>query len=39
LLLTELEKDNPFVKKSLLNALANVKPRHLLTRSLMQHLF
>jgi tRNA 2-thiocytidine biosynthesis protein TtcA len=30
MLLTELEKDNPFVKKSLLNALANVMPRHLL---------
>jgi tRNA 2-thiocytidine biosynthesis protein TtcA len=30
LLLSEMEKDNPFVKKSLLKALANVKPRHLL---------
>ncbi len=29
-LLSEMEKDNPFVKKSLLKALANVKPRHLL---------
>ena len=34
MLLTELEKDNPFVKKSLLNALANVKPRHLLDQKL-----
>ena len=33
-LLTELEKENPFVKKSLLTALANVQPRHLLDRQL-----
>lgn len=33
-LLTELEKENPFVKKSLLKALANVQPRHLLDRQL-----
>jgi tRNA 2-thiocytidine biosynthesis protein TtcA len=29
-LLVELEKENPFVKRSLLTALANVQPRHLL---------
>ena len=29
-LLTELEKENRFVKRSLLRALANVQPRHLL---------
>jgi tRNA 2-thiocytidine biosynthesis protein TtcA len=33
-LLKELEKENPFVKKSLLKALANVQPRHLLDRRL-----
>lgn len=33
-LLTELERENPFVKKSLLTALANVQPRHLLDRQL-----
>ena len=33
-LLSTLEKDNPFVKKSLLRALANVQPRHLLDRKL-----
>jgi tRNA 2-thiocytidine biosynthesis protein TtcA len=29
-LLTELEKENPSVKRSLLKALSNVQPRHLL---------
>jgi tRNA 2-thiocytidine biosynthesis protein TtcA len=33
-LLTELEKTNPYVKRSLLSALANVQPRHLLDRKL-----
>ncbi|SNB47443.1 tRNA 2-thiocytidine(32) synthetase TtcA [Geobacter sp. DSM 9736] len=33
-LLTELEKENPFIKRSLLKALANVQPRHLLDRQL-----
>jgi tRNA 2-thiocytidine biosynthesis protein TtcA len=33
-LLKELEQENPFVKKSLLKALANVQPRHLLDRRL-----
>ncbi len=33
-LLTVLEKDNPHVKRSLLRALANVQPRHLLDRQL-----
>jgi tRNA 2-thiocytidine biosynthesis protein TtcA len=33
-LLSTLEKDNPFVKRSLLSALANVHPRHLLDRGL-----
>ena len=33
-LLKELEKENPFVKRSLLKALANVQPRHLLDRRL-----
>lgn len=33
-LLKELEKENPFVKRSLLKALANVQPRHLLDRDL-----
>ena len=33
-LLTELEKENPCVKRSLLKALANVHPRHLLDRQL-----
>jgi tRNA 2-thiocytidine biosynthesis protein TtcA len=30
MLLSELERENPFVKRSLLRALANVQPRHLL---------
>jgi tRNA 2-thiocytidine biosynthesis protein TtcA len=29
-LLTTLEKENPHVKRSLLKALSNVQPRHLL---------
>jgi tRNA 2-thiocytidine biosynthesis protein TtcA len=29
-LLTSLEKENPHVKRSLLRALSNVQPRHLL---------
>ena len=33
-LLTSLERDIPLVKRSLLKALANVHPRHLLDRSL-----
>jgi tRNA 2-thiocytidine biosynthesis protein TtcA len=33
-LLTELEKENPSVKRSLLKALSNVQPRHLLDRKL-----
>jgi tRNA 2-thiocytidine biosynthesis protein TtcA len=33
-LLTELERENPSVKRSLLTALANVQPRHLLDRQL-----
>ena len=33
-LLSELEQENPSVKKSLLTALANVQPRHLLDRQL-----
>lgn len=33
-LLSELEKVNPHVKRSLLSALANVQPRHLLDRKL-----
>jgi tRNA 2-thiocytidine biosynthesis protein TtcA len=33
-LLAELERENPSIKKSLLRALANVQPRHLLDRSL-----
>lgn len=33
-LLTTLERDNPFVKRSLLKALANVHPRHLLDTGL-----
>lgn len=33
-LLTTLEKENPHVKRSLLKALSNVQPRHLLDRSL-----
>lgn len=33
-LLKELEKEYPFVKNSLLTALGNVQPRHLLDRSL-----
>jgi tRNA 2-thiocytidine biosynthesis protein TtcA len=33
-LLKELEKENPFVKRSLLRALANVQPRHLLDSGL-----
>lgn len=33
-LLTELERENPAVKRSLLRALANVQPRHLLDRQL-----
>uniref|UniRef100_UPI0038B371BE tRNA 2-thiocytidine(32) synthetase TtcA n=1 Tax=Geobacter pickeringii TaxID=345632 RepID=UPI0038B371BE len=33
-LLKELEKENPAVKRSLLRALANVQPRHLLDREL-----
>lgn len=33
-LLTELEKENPFVKRSLLKALSNVHPRHLLDAGL-----
>lgn len=33
-LLSELERENPFVKRSLLRALANVQPRHLLDRGL-----
>ena len=35
-LLKELEKGIPHVKKSLLKALANVQPRHLLDRRLQQ---
>ena len=37
-LLTTLEKDNRFVKRSLLAALANVHPRHLLDRNLKKEL-
>jgi len=33
-LLAELERENPTVKRSLLRALANVQPRHLLDREL-----
>jgi len=33
-LLTTLERDNPLVKKSLLKALSNVHPRHLLDKGL-----
>ena len=33
-LLSELERENPFVKRSLLTALANVHPRHLLDAGL-----
>jgi tRNA 2-thiocytidine biosynthesis protein TtcA len=33
-LLKSLEADNPFVKQSILKALANVQPRHLLDRQL-----
>jgi tRNA 2-thiocytidine biosynthesis protein TtcA len=33
-LLTELEREIPFVKRSLLKALANVYPRHLLDAGL-----
>jgi tRNA 2-thiocytidine biosynthesis protein TtcA len=33
-LLSELERENPFVKRSLLKALANVQPRHLLDSGL-----
>jgi tRNA 2-thiocytidine biosynthesis protein TtcA len=33
-LLHELERENPFIKRSLLRALANVHPRHLLDRGL-----
>lgn len=33
-LLKELEKENPYIKKSLLRALANVQPRHLLDKRL-----
>lgn len=33
-LLKDLEKDNPFIKRSLLRALSNVQPRHLLDRTL-----
>ncbi len=33
-LLSELEKENPSVKRSLLKALSNVQPRHLLDRKL-----
>jgi tRNA 2-thiocytidine biosynthesis protein TtcA len=33
-LLAELERENPSVKRSLLRALANVQPRHLLDRGL-----
>ena len=35
-LLAELEKDNPTIKRSLLKALANVHPRHLLDNGLMK---
>jgi tRNA 2-thiocytidine biosynthesis protein TtcA len=35
-LLTNLERDNPFVKRSLLKALANVHPRHLLDSGLLK---
>ncbi len=35
-LLHELEQDNPTVKRSLLRALANVQPRHLLDRGLVK---
>lgn len=35
-LLAELERENPSVKRSLLRALANVQPRHLLDRELQQ---
>ncbi|HEY6873769.1 MAG TPA: tRNA 2-thiocytidine(32) synthetase TtcA [Geobacteraceae bacterium] len=35
-LLAEMERDNPTVKRSLLRALANVQPRHLLDRSLVK---
>ena len=38
-LLTDLEKENPFVKRSLLKALANVQPRHLLDRQLRKEPF
>jgi len=33
-LLSSLEKDNPHVKRSMLRALSNVQPRHLLDRNL-----
>ncbi len=33
-LLAELERENPSIKRSLLRALANVQPRHLLDRAL-----
>lgn len=33
-LLKDLEKENPYIKKSLLKALANVQPRHLLDKRL-----
>ncbi|HZV82683.1 MAG TPA: hypothetical protein VFF53_11015, partial [Geobacteraceae bacterium] len=38
-LLKELEKSIPHVKRSLLRALANVQPRHLLDRKLQPGVF
>jgi tRNA 2-thiocytidine biosynthesis protein TtcA len=35
-LIADLERENPFIRRSLLAALANVQPRHLLDRKLWQ---